>query len=243
MVEITSTGDEMLGVLEVIASSGPISTAEIARQRGINRTVAHRLITTLHRRAYVRRRPDGYVVGPMVLRLARAVEPELLAAARPVMSRLAAEIGETVVLHSVDGDEAVVIAQALGMRHVLRVQHEEGSRHSLATGASARALLAFQPPAVTDRVIRAARNGKALRTQLERVRSAGYAVSHDELQRGVHGMAVPIRDPQDVAVASIAIVVPAVRASSLTQHTARLLAAAREIEHGSMGAVGDESAA
>src|SRR5579863_6059079 len=108
MPEISTTGDQMLAVLMAIARRGPLTAIGIASTLNINRTVAHRLVTTLHQRAFVRRQPDGYVIGPIVVHLARSVEPVLRRAAEPVLRALADAAGETAVLHTVDGDDAVV---------------------------------------------------------------------------------------------------------------------------------------
>ena len=230
MTEISSTGDRMLAVLESVAACGPASASEIARLNGINRTVAHRLLTTLHQRSYVRRVPGGYVIGPAILPLARAVEPELIAGVMPEMLALARETGETAVAHVVDGTDAVVVAQALGTRHLVRVAHEEGSRHPLALGASGRALLAFRPPEAIEAIARTAQDSQLLARQLAEVRALGYAVSHDELQAGAHGVAAPLRDREGGAQASIALVVPTGRTAAATEHTDRLMAAAARIE-------------
>lgn len=230
MTDISSTGDRMLSALETVADHGPVSAADVARRNGINRTVAHRLLTTLHRRAYVRRVQGGYVVGPAVMRLAHSVEPELVGAILPEVTALAEETGETVVAHVIDGADAVVIAQAIGTRHLVRVQHEEGSRHPLAVGASGRVLLAFQPPERIEAVARDAADPATLERRLEGVRALGYAVSHDELQAGAHGVAAAIRDRTGVSRASVAIVVPTGRAGALNDHLESLLQTAGRVE-------------
>lgn len=229
MPEISSTGDQMLAVLGAVFRHGPVTTTRIAAILGINRTVAHRLINTLHRRAYVRRKPDGYLVGPMVVHLARAVEPELRRVAIPVMARLADETEETIVLHSIDGDEAVVVDQAVSDRHVLRVQHQPGSRSRLGAGASGRVLLAFQSRPVIERLLGAADDAAAMRQQIEQVRHDGYAASSSELQLGVCGIAAPILGADGTAHASIAVLAPLDREQGLTGHVARLRQAADDI--------------
>jgi DNA-binding IclR family transcriptional regulator len=230
MTDISSTGDRMLSALETVAACGPVSAADVARRNGINRTVAHRLLTTLHRRSYVRRVQGGYVVGPAIMRLSQSVEPELVGAITPEVAALAEETGETVVAHVIDGSDAVVIAQAIGTRHLVRVQHEEGSRHPLAAGASGRALLAFQPPERIEAVARTVGDAAGLHRRLEGVRALGYAVSHDELQAGAHGLAAPVRDRQGVARASVALVVPTGRAAVLNECLDLILATAGRIE-------------
>ncbi len=230
MTDISSTGDRMLSALETVAASGPLSAAEVARRNGINRTVAHRLLTTLHRRSYVRRVPGGYVVGPAITRLAQNVEPELIGALMPEVAGLADETGETVVAHVIDGADAIVVAQATGTRHLVRVQHEEGSRHPLTVGASGRALLAFQSANKVESIANGAADPVALRRQLEAVRALGYAVSHDELQAGAHGVAAPVRDRTGIARASVALVVPTGRAGALNEYLEPLLQTVGRIE-------------
>jgi len=239
MTEISSTGDRMLSALETVAECGPVSAAELARRNGINRTVAHRLLTTLQQRSYLRRVAEGYVVGPAVLRLARSVEPLLVAAAMPQMMALADDTGETVVAHVVDGGDAVVVAQALGTRHLVRVQHEEGSRHRLTIGASGRALLAFRSEESINAVLASVSEPQLLRRQLEAVRALGYAESHDELQAGAHGIAVPVRDRHGISQASVAVVVPTGRAQTLNEHIEALLDTSRQIEQRLYGAVAE----
>lgn len=229
MAEISQTGDQMLTVLETVAIHGPVSAAEVARHCDINRTVAHRLLVTLAQRSYVRREVDGYRLGPAVLQLARSADTDLRQVARPVMKRLAAETGETVVMHAIDNMEAVVVDQSLGEKHLVRVEHRPGSRHALHQGASGWSLLAFQDGKFIDRALKKASDSEELHRRTEAVRAAGYAISHDELQQGVHGVAAPILEPGGRCRYSIAILVPTSRAETLPGLVQPLIAAARRI--------------
>ncbi len=231
MAEISSTGDQMLAVLEAVAEQGPLTAAGVARQLDVNRTVAHRLLTTLHRRAYLRRDSDGaYAIGPTVSKLAQVDSTGLLGAVAPVTQELAQRLGESVVVHVPDGDQAVVLYSAAGSRHLVRVSHDVGSHHSLAEGASGRAILAFAEPRVREAVLDAAEDRALLQRRLGEAEKLGYAVSHDELQAGVHGAAVPIRGEDGYAVASLALVVPSSRADALLRSLEALFSARDEIE-------------
>ena len=223
MAEISLTGDQMLTVLETVAHSGPINAADVARSCDINRTVAHRLLSTLAQRAYVRRAPGGYVLGSAVVDLARTLEMDISSVARPYMQRLAERLGETVVLHGLDNDEAVVVEQALGEKHLVRVQHTPGSRHALYQGASGWSLLAFQDECVISRILKRGAKGPEARERLLQIKDAGYAVSHDELQQGVHGIAAPVFDSHSKCTASIGILVPSSRAADIEAYAQRLL--------------------
>lgn len=228
MAETSKTADHALTVLLKLTDDGPMTPAELARELGLNRTVVHRLLTTLRERGFVTRSGGGYVPGAIVVRMAERVQPELRAAAAGVMARLGRDVGETIVLHIADGDDAMVLEQSVGDQHVVRVEHLIGSRHSLMQGASGRALLAFMTPSTVDRVLRRAPTADSLRKQLEGVRQLGYALSHDELQQGVHGLAVPVMHDGH-AVASLAILVPTTRATGLAEHIEVLREASSQV--------------
>jgi DNA-binding IclR family transcriptional regulator len=239
MAETSKTADHALTVLLKLVDEGPRSAAELARELGLNRTVVHRLLATLHERGFVTRLDRGYAPGPILVRIAERVQPELRAAAAGVMARLGRQVGETIVMHVADGDDAVVLEQYAASTHVVRVEHDIGSRHSLAAGASGRALLAFMAPATVDRLVRRSERPESLERELEAVRHLGYAISHDELQLGVHGLAVPVVDATGRALASLAILVPAARAGGLLDHLEALAAAAPEISGSLYGEPGN----
>jgi DNA-binding IclR family transcriptional regulator len=230
MTEISSTGDLMLSVLEVVAERGPVTAAECARACDINRTVAHRLLTTLALRLYVVKGQRGYVIGPGALALGHAGSNSLAAVARPEMARLAGEIRETVVLQTLSGQDAVVLDQALDASHLVVVRHNPGSRHPLHRGASGLAILAHQPERTIDGILAgvAADEAAALVRTLQSVRDKGFAHTRNELQLGVHGLAAPIF-VEGQCRASLAVLVPESRAETLAAHSARLVESAAAI--------------
>lgn len=229
MSDIAQTADHALRILEELGKGKALSPNELCQRLDLNRTVVHRLLKTLAARGFVLRQGHDYRPGVALLRLASVIEPDLRAAAVPVMARLADEVDETVVLHVVDGLQAVVLEQAVATRHVVQVSHHIGSRHPLTTGASGRALLAFLPRDVSDKAVAASDDPAALRKELEAVRKMGYALSHDELQWGVHGLAVALRNESGAALGSLAILVPAGRVTELERHVGVLVAAVDEI--------------
>jgi IclR family KDG regulon transcriptional repressor len=227
--EISKTADQALAVLLELGDNGPLTPAALSRSLGINRTVVHRLLATLHGKGFVTRQENGYAPGPVLLRIAQRAQPELRAAARKVLTELGESVGETVVLHIPDGDDAVVLDQVVSQHHVLRAEHEIGSRHPLEKGASGRALLAYLPESTIDRIAAHSEFPDALRRELESVQSVGYAISHDELQHGVHGLAVPVLDRPEHVQASLAILTPTMRAVRLVEKQEELRAAADRI--------------
>lgn len=228
MPEISKTVDQALTVLTRLTDSSPQTVVELSRTLKMNRTVVHRLLNTLQRHGLVIRQADGYGPGAVLVRMAAKVQPELRAAAAVVMAQLADDIGETVVLHIVDGTRAVVLEQVVGIRNVVRVEHAIGERSPLGLGASGRVLLAFLDAGAVKRVLAAADDSEAARAQLESVRQLGYAVSHGELQDDVSGLAVPVGNAV-VTVAALAILVPTSRSSTLIKHLPTLTVAAARV--------------
>ena len=229
MPEIAQTADHALRILEELGRGQALAPSQLSERLGLNRTVVHRLLVTLNARGFVLRQGSVYRPGATLIRLASVLEPDLRASAAPVMAQVAEETGESLVLHVPDGMDAVVLDQAVASKHVLQVSHQIGSRHSLASGASGRALLAFLPPAAIRRVVESLPHEPSIERKLEAVRQMRYAVSHDELQTGVHGVAVPVLNADGTAIASLAMLVPDGRARGLEDHVDALWEASEQI--------------
>lgn len=229
MAEISKTADQALVLLGAVSERQPVTAAELSRSLGLNRTIAHRLLATLHGRGFVRRVGEDYLLGPAALHIAGQVEPSLRAAAQPVMEQLCAEVNETVVLQVVDAHQAVILAQVISRKHVVRVEQNLIMSHPLHLGASGRVLLAFQPEPFVRRVLARVPDGDSVRIELARIREDGYAVSHDELQWGVHAASAPVLRPDGVASAALAVLAPVTRAELIRNHIRPLCSAADEI--------------
>lgn len=231
MAEISLTGNQMLVLLELIAFDEPRTTAELALAANINRTVAYRLLATLHERGYVSRVGKAFTLGPLLSQMALLAEAtHVPRVARPILRKLSNQIGECVVMHRISGDEAVVIDQAVSEAEIVQVHQREGARHSLALGASGLAVLAWQSDrTIRDFVVRAA-EPDTFRSRLDRIRTAGYAKTINELRLGIAGIAVPLFEPGEVVRYSLAILVPSQRAERLDRMLGRLLDAKGAIE-------------
>ncbi|MFE3838783.1 IclR family transcriptional regulator [Pseudogemmobacter sonorensis] len=221
----------MLNLLELVTFDCPRTTAQLAEAAAINRTVAHRLLNTLNERGYVSRDGKVFIPGPMLRRMALVADQcGIPLIARPVLAQLSAELGESIVMHRIDGDDAVVVEQAISEAEVVRVQHREGARHPLPMGASGRALLAFQPEAVIKRHLGRAEDPVELGRLLAATRESGIARSKNELQRGVAGLAVPLHEPAGIVRYSLAVLAPTQRSAGLDTKVGKLVEAQRTVE-------------
>lgn len=228
-MEISKTADQALVLLLRIADQGAQTPVELARTTGMNRTVVHRLLATLQGRGFVFRRGDRYALGAALMRMAGQFEPELRAVARGVMTELAEQLHETLVLAVREDDQVVIVEQVAGAHHLVRVQYELGYRHPITLGASGLALLAFLGEPEREALAARTEEPERITRRLTEVRALGYAITHDELRVGAYGLAVPVRDGDGEVVASLAVIVPTTRTPGFTDHAHTLAEAAERM--------------
>lgn len=160
---------------------GGLSVAELSAQLGVHRAIGYRLATTLEAAGFLVRRADGQLcLGPEVLTLAARFEPQLRAAAMPLLRHLAEQTRAAAFISVPDGDSCVAIMVAEPEEQLLRISYRVGTRHPLALGAAGIAILAGRPE--TDSEPDAVREARRL----------GYSVTQGQLQRGAVGVAAPL---------------------------------------------------
>nr|WP_165816165.1 helix-turn-helix domain-containing protein [Mesorhizobium ephedrae] len=137
----------VLMALEVVPDGA--SVASLARALSLSRTTVYRMLNTLEEHGMVARRHGdaAYCLGPTLIRLARRVPvaPDLATTLRPFVESLATRLGQTAKASVREGDEAVVIAVALGAG-AFSISAQVGRRFPLHAGAASKVLLAFAPP-------------------------------------------------------------------------------------------------
>ena len=84
-------------ILEILAESDePMSILQLAAALDVHRSIAYRILRTLEDHGLVVRDPAGLVrLGPRLAALARGVSRDLQAAALPVLTGIAHELGMT----------------------------------------------------------------------------------------------------------------------------------------------------
>ncbi len=215
-----------LRVLECFSLQEPrLALTEIARRAGLPLSTAHRILATLRDARVVEQEGDRdlYRLGVKLFELGSMVlaNMELHREALPFIEELGRETGETVHLGVFDGAQVVSIEK-------MDSPHGLASHVTIGKGAPAyctgvgKALLAFQPEAVLDRLCRHGLvrhtpqtlvDPAKLRRELERVRETGYAVDDMEHQAGVRCVAAPIRNHTGTVIASLSVSGPATRIS------------------------------
>jgi DNA-binding IclR family transcriptional regulator len=140
--------------------------------------------------------------------------------ADPVMRRLSAETGETVILVRLIARSAVCVHRVESTQS-LRTSYEPGQPLSLEHGASARLLLASMPAGARRAYLaplarRDAAAAAQLEEQAEIAGERGWAVSEEEIDRGVWAASAAVRDSGGI-VAALAVPSPLVRAPAAMQ--------------------------
>jgi DNA-binding IclR family transcriptional regulator len=215
--------DRAIAVLELLASNGESGITEIAGQLGVHKSTASRLVSVLEGRGLVEQlgRRGKYVIGFGMVRLAGAAiaRLDLASLGQSICQTLADRIGETVNIAVLDGDVAINITQARAAAAV-SAQNWVGQRTPLHATSSGKVLLAhleplpraailaeplaaYTPGTVTDPVL--------LAVELDRVLADGYAITFEELEIGLHAVAVPVFGPGGELAAAISASGPAYR--------------------------------
>ena len=215
--------DRAVAILDLLARDGWRSGAEVARDLGVHRSTALRLLSTLERHALVERDPktSKYRLGPRLPQLASVVtgEFDIRFVARPVCERLASALSETVTLDVLDADEIVPIEQATGSTAVVSVNWL-GRRTPVHCTASGKVILAFAPAPVRERLLDRPLERRTPHTVVDRAElekqlaaalEAGYARTFQELEMGLDAIAAPVFSAQGEVVGAIDVSGPAHR--------------------------------
>jgi IclR family pca regulon transcriptional regulator len=201
-----------LAILSSFEAERPLmGVSELARELDLNRSTAHRYISTLAHLGYLTQDPETrrYRLGPKVLDLGFAAinSMDVREIAAPYLRALSDETGCTVNLAILDGADVLYIERCRtarpGQREIDLNLHV-GSRLPAYCTALGKAIVAFLPEAhiadIVDRTDFAERGPNTLtdpegfRDDLARIRAAGIAVNDEELAYGLRSVAAPIRN-------------------------------------------------
>lgn len=184
-------------LVNVVEAQRPLGVGELASLASLPKSTTSRLVGALERRGLVQRAGDRRVSpGPVLLRFAhRDTGASLVALAAPSLRALSELSGETINLG---------VPTPLGVEHLA----QEDSRHFMGGTNWVGRRVPYDSTA----------NGKVLRAfaadrpaQGAAIRSQGFAVAIDELERGLSALAAPVFGANGVAVAALSISGPTIR--------------------------------
>ena len=212
-------------VLEILAETDqPMTIVELAAALVVHRSIAYRILRTLEDHGLVIRDSAGLVrLGPRLAALARAVSRDLQAAALPVLTRIANELGMTAFVAVLDRGEVVTLVSIESRQAQASVAQRPGTRHPLHRGAPGIAIQSGLSAAQWA----ALGHADARRSEAGEDAAIGYASSHDEVIAGLSSIAVPLLVPGESPAALAVVYISSLH--SPADIGAALTAAARAI--------------
>lgn len=230
--------DHALALLTALQDNPSLAVREGAALLGVAPSTAHRLLVTMQEKGFVVQDASTRRYGPgpalLAVALASLQRVDVGRVARPHLSVLAAETRETASLavpegpnvrfiDSVEGPEVVRVTSRAG---VTVPAYASAAGKVLLAAASREEILRLYPSTrLPRRAPRSITTRAALFRELDRVRRAGFASSHEENAPGLAAVAVGIRDVRGRTIAALSVSVPAERLDDV--RVARLGAAAR----------------
>ncbi len=223
----------VLGALST--SEKPLRLAELARELDIPRSSLFSILVTLVEEGLVERENRTYRVGERLIQLARTSTDGrwLVRAARPVLTRLVAELSESAQVAVLDDRQARYVV-ALEGTQMLRVATWVGKRNPLGQTSIGKSLI-LDTPADRLRELVPDMDDSArerLREELTRSRERGYTTDDGQGEAGVYCIAAPIRNISGQIIAALSVSAPQTRLTSdgaprfaeLVMHAARDIA-------------------
>jgi DNA-binding IclR family transcriptional regulator len=215
----TSAIQKICRILRTLSVPEPLRLADVSAATGLNKATALRLLDALSAEGFVERddATKRYRLGNQALLLGLAMQgrDHVRERARPWLVKLAAMSGDTVLLSTRDGVEAVCVDREFGSYPIRANYLDVGSRRPLGVGAGSLALLAWLPAAevhaVLDHVapVLAARypriDRRLLQGKIDESRKQGYTLLLDVVVERMGGLSMPILGTDGRPTAAISI--------------------------------------
>ena len=217
-----STAARLLDVLGLFTFDTPEWTAEaVAKELNLSLSTAYRYFKHLSDAGLiVAYAPGRYVVGPAITQLDRQtrLRDPLISIARPLMRQALEELspGAVLLLCRLYRDQVMCVHQETRTPHPIAISYERGKLMPLYRGAASKIILASLPARQVQRHYRlsggmdGALGGdwEEVKRALRKLRSAGLAITHAELDPGMVGVAAPLFTPDGDVIGSLGLVLP-----------------------------------
>jgi IclR family transcriptional regulator, pca regulon regulatory protein len=219
----TSKGDMIDGLrkgLDVICAfedgTPTLTQSELAQRLDLSRAAARRYLMTLTALGYMATDGKAYWLTPKVMRLGQSyvASSRLPRTVLPALQKLTDAIGESTNLCALEGFEAVYLCRVNAAK-LLFTGIEPGTRLPAHTLAGGRLLLGHLPEEAVDAWLKAVKlvaytpltvlDRNQLKRDILKTRKLGYGIAESQLEMGLRGISVPLRDGQGQVVAAISV--------------------------------------
>lgn len=199
--------------------------AELAEISGMLKSSVHNIMSTFVMLGYISQdeKTHRYRLGYKLLEkgyLARSTNA-FQQQVRPFLEEAARLSGESVTYAIRSGIETVYLDTAYPpMTTVVRLNI--GARHPMYSTAGGKAILAFSPRDIFDRVCRGGMTSftdqtittsQALDSELKKIRELGYAIDNMENEYGIRGFAMPLWNHDNMLMGALSLSGPSPRIS------------------------------
>jgi IclR family transcriptional regulator, KDG regulon repressor len=202
----TASVTKALRLLDVFRSDGPVlGVSELARQAGVAKSTAFRLLALLEDAELVERDGRGYRLSWRLFELGTSVQRRWPSGLREIAAPWLTEVfvragGNVVHLAVLDGTDVLYLDKVSSPRSP-RVPTAVGSRVPATVTALGKAILASSPSPVVREVVEAGmprltaysitESGRMV-AELQRIRQSGVAIDREESTLGLTCVAAPI---------------------------------------------------
>jgi IclR family transcriptional regulator, pca regulon regulatory protein len=218
--------------------------SDMAAKTGLTRASARRYLLTLKELGYLGADGDWFYPMPRILELGYSFisSARLEDFVEPILKRLADETGAAAHFAVLDNNETLCLGSVFSPK-MFGFYISIGARHPAYAGSLGKVLLSGLSEKKLDEYLRTVRPlahtaetltaPAALRREIAAARKDGYAVNRGELNPGIVGIAVPVRNKDGAVAAAVNanwISVQPVKSAEIKRCLGPLREAARQIE-------------
>jgi DNA-binding IclR family transcriptional regulator len=210
-------------IIEILASrtEAGISLTELSSLLHMPKSTTYRYLATLLELHVAARDNDHFRLGTKVIELAGSflASNDIRMESGPILEEMAEKTGETVHLAVPSGTEVVYIAK-VESKHTLGMSSHIGSRLPMHCTALGKSILAFSGPDLIQAMLsgpsqsrtpNTITSNEVLETELDRIRTQGFAIDNEENEVGICCVGAPILDYTGKAIAAMSISGPSDR--------------------------------
>lgn len=223
-----------LDLLDCFTQREEFGVSELAREIGVAKSTAHRLLTTLCSRGFAERDEETgrYRLGLHLYELGHLAlsRSDIRNAALPILQEIHQRTGATAHIGVADGDEVLYLERIIG-RDSFQTWSKVGRRLPAVSTSSGKALHAYSPRFSNGRLLGAPPSAfsgdpalaKRYRVALQETVKRGFALSVDESIAGLTSIAAPVLGHDGVARAAVSLVGPTKKVLADIENPARLV--------------------
>jgi DNA-binding IclR family transcriptional regulator len=196
---------------------------DVARELGIGKSTASRLLQTLAGEGYVRKDPvtQKYSLGLRILTLASMLTSnlEIVREAKPILQKLVLETGESAQIAQLEGNKLIYVNQ-VRCKQPINIAAYTGRINPIHCTSSGRLLLAYQSEKHQQEIlgeklekftVHTVTDHEKIENSLEIIKNQGFCIMKNEFIKGIISVSAPVWDYREKVIAAISVVGPASR--------------------------------